>query len=248
MPGSVRQTWGFRLQPRELLRLAPLIREDPRDVALGARVFFAVGGHDEGPTYRRFLRTPTGAQLLRSASDYPPLFRDYERLRELPAGTLGREYVRQLDERGIHPVELARLTQAAYEGRSFSSEHAYVRDRVRDAHDLFHTLTGYGVDIFGEAGALAFTFGQTGNKGWAMLVLLNGLTALTKGRLDGWLVAWRGYRRGRRARYLPAVKDWERLLRLPIERVRAELGISPPHRYRPLELDEVFGRVAEETG
>jgi len=77
-----------------------------------------------------------------------------------------------------------------------------------------------------------------------MLVLLNGLTALPKGRFDGWRIAWRGYRCGRRARYLPAVEDWDRLLRLPLGRARTELGVTPAESYVPLELEEVFVRFA----
>ncbi len=234
------QTWGFRLEPREWRRLAGLVRANPGDVTLGARVFFAIGGHDEEPAYRRFLETPTGRHLVENAIGYPDLFTDYERLRALPPGSLGREYVRDLDDRGIDPLELDQLTQAAYEGRAFSREHAYVRDRVRHAHDLLHTLTGYGVDVFGEAGVLAFTYAQTGNKGWAGLVLLNGLTAVAGWRLDGWRVAWKGYRRGRQARYLPAVDDWERLLQLPIEEARAELKIPPLEPYAPMALGDVF--------
>lgn len=232
------------MQPRQWLRLARQVREDPGDVVLGARVFFAVGGHDEGPTHRRFLRTPEGARLVRDAVDYPALFTDYPALRALPPGTLGREYVRELDERGIHPVELAHLTHAAYEGREFSPEHAYVRDRVRNAHDLFHTLTGYEIDVAGEGAVLAFTFGQTGNKGWAMLVFLNALTVVSRSRFDSWVTSWKGYRRGRRARYLPAVEDWDRLLRLPLEEARAELGIPPLEAYRPVQLDDVFSNAA----
>lgn len=245
MPRKPEQTWGFRLQPREWLRLARLVRENPGDVTLGARVFFAIGGHDEQPTYRRLIATPEGRRLVEHAVGYPELFTDYARLRALPPGTLGREYVRELDERGIDPLELDRLTRDAYQGMAFSSEHAYVRDRVRHAHDLWHTLTGYGVDVFGEAGVLAFTYAQTGNKGWAGLVFLNALTALAAARLDGWVVAWKGYRRGRRARHLPGVEDWERLLQLPIEEARAELGIPPLEPYAPLELREVFRFASE---
>ena len=58
---------------------------------------------------------------------------------------------------------------------------------------------GYGIDVLGEAGVLAFTFGQTGNKGWAMLVFLNWLTEIAAARINGVKVAWEGYRRGRRA-------------------------------------------------
>ena len=181
MPIEASPTWGFRLHPTEWLPLARLIRDNPGDLTLGARVFFSIGGHDEEPTYRRFLRTATGAELVENATGFSPLFTDYERLRGLPTGTLGREYVRQLDERDIHPVELAKLTHSAYEGREFSSAHAYVRDRVRDSHDLFHTLTGYDVDLIGEVAVLSFTFGQTGNKGWVLLALLSNLPAMMAG-------------------------------------------------------------------
>jgi ubiquinone biosynthesis protein COQ4 len=243
-----RPTWGFRLQPRAWLPLVRRVREDPGDVAVGARVFFSIGGHDEEPSWRRLVASATGSRLARERRPYPALFTDYERLRALPAGTLGREYVRELDARAICPVELARETEAAYVGRAFTPEHAYVRDRVRDAHDLFHTLTGYGIDVVGEAGVLSFTFGQTGNKGWAMLVLLNLLTSLLAGRIDTGRVAWAGYRCGRRARYLPAVADWERLLQTPLAEVRRELGIAPMRPYRPLDIDDAFARFARSAG
>lgn len=248
MARATRPTWGFRIRPLEWLRLAPRVRESPGDVVLGAQVFFSIGGHDEEPTWRRFRRTPEGRRLLADATPYPPLFDDLDALRDLPTGTLGREYVRELDARGIDPAELAARTEEAYGERPFTPEHAYVRDRVRRAHDLFHTLTGHGIDVIGEAGVLAFTFGQTGNKGWAMLVLLNQLTCLVRGRLDCAVVAWKGFRRGRRARFLPAVDDWDRLLRLPLDEARAELGIAPPEPYRPLALEEVFAPAARETG
>jgi len=247
MPRSQAATWGFRIQPLEWLRLAPRVREQPGDVVLGARVFFSLGGHDEEPTWQRFRRTARGRRLLEHATPYPPLFDDLEALRALPAGTLGREYVRDLDARGIDPAELAARTEEAYGERRFTAEHAYVRDRVRRAHDLFHTLTGHGIDVIGEAGVLAFTFGQTGNKGWAMLVLLNLLTCLARGRPGCAVVAWKGFRCGRRARFLPAVDDWDRLLRLPLAEARAELGVPAAEPYRPLTLDEVFAQPARQA-
>jgi len=241
-------TWGFRLAPRTWPKLFAEVRENPGDVGLGARVFFSIGGHDEEPTYRRMCESPTGRDLVAKRADYPGLFYDYDALRALPAGTLGREYVRDLDERGIHPSEIDRETETAYVGVDFTPEHAYVRDRIRRAHDLYHTLTGYGIDIIGESGVLTFTFAQTGNKGWMVLVMLNWLTGLAAGRLDGIAVSWRAYLRGRRARYLAAVADWERLLALSLEEVRAELGITPMRPYRPLQLEEAFGAAANRAG
>jgi ubiquinone biosynthesis protein COQ4 len=245
MATAAKATWGFRIRPLEFFRVARLIRRDAGNVALGARLFFSLGGHDEGPTYQRFLRSASGRRLVDDATPLPALLTDFERMRALPSGTLGREYVRELDDRHIDPLDLAAQTEPAYEGCAFTPEHAYVRDRVRNSHDLYHTLTGYGIDVIGEAGVLAFTFGQTGNKGWFMLVLLNGLTALMAARFNGWRVSWRGYLRGRRSTYLPAVEDWERLLALPLDQARAELSIPPLQPYKPLDLDAVFGRFAE---
>jgi len=244
---QTKDTWGFRLAPRRWPSLFRAVRDSPDDVILGAKVFFSIGGHDEKPTYRRFMRTDDGAEMVRNRTEYPALFTDYGALRALPDGTLGREYVRQLDECGIHPRELSRLTDIAYEDYEFSPVHAYVRDRVREAHDLYHTLTGYGVDVAGEAGVLAFTLAQTGNKGWALLVLLNTLSGLATGRLDGLVVAIKGYRRGRRTRFLAAVQDWDRLLRTPLEDARAELGITPMDPYRPIELGELFRNASKEA-
>ena len=39
--------------------------------------------------------------------------------------------------------------------------------RLRDMHDLWHVLTGYGRDLAGEATLLAFTHAQTRNRGIA---------------------------------------------------------------------------------
>ncbi|NNE17404.1 MAG: hypothetical protein HKN10_02895 [Myxococcales bacterium] len=242
-----KDTWGFRLAPRRWPSLFRAVRESPDDVVLGAKVFFSLGGHDEKPTYRRFMRTDCGSEMVGNRTAYPVLFTDYDALRALPDGTLGREYVRQLDERGIHPNELSRLTDIAYEDYEFSPDHAYVRDRVREAHDLYHTLTGYGVDLVGEAGVMGFTLAQTGNKGWAMLALLNTSSRLVSGRFDGLVVAIKGYRRGRRARFLAAVQDWDRLLRTSIEDVREELGITPMDPYRPIELGELFRNASKEA-
>ena len=236
----MKQTWGFRLAPRQWPTLFRKVKEHPEDVALGARVFFSVGGHDEGGAYKRFMRTAAGRRLVEERVDYPELFMDTARLRELPRGTLGRTYVEQLDARGIDPKALAALTEPCYEGIDFSPDHAYVRDRVRHAHDMIHTLTDAGVELNGEVGVAAFTFGQTGNKGWWMLVVLNILTALSAFRFNGISMAVNGFLRGRRARFIPAVDDWERLLRLPLAEARAELGVVPFEQYRPLHLEELF--------
>ena len=103
---------------------------------------------------------------------------------------------------------------------------------MRDQHDLWHVVTGYGRDLVGEAAVLAFTYAQTRNRGIGLIVAM----AYWKG---GKSVSWfrpflrEAYRRGRRAAWLPAT-DWEALLARPLHEVRAELGVGEPRGYEAL--------------
>jgi ubiquinone biosynthesis protein COQ4 len=98
---------------------------------------------------------------------------------------------------------------------------------MRDTHDLFHTVTGYKGDLLGEAGVLAFTFAQTGHPGIGFLAGI-GLVVSPEPRVRRMILG--GFRRGRRARWLPAT-DWAALLPRPLDEVRRELGVVPVDDY-----------------
>jgi ubiquinone biosynthesis protein COQ4 len=106
-------------------------------------------------------------------------------------------------------------------------------ERLRDMHDLWHVVTGYGRDLLGEASLLAFSYAQTRNRGVGLIVAV-GLYKLWRGgaREAAELVRG-GYRRGRRAALLPAA-DWEALLARPLDEVRRELRVGPVPTYTPL--------------
>ena len=99
-------------------------------------------------------------------------------------------------------------------------------------HDLWHVLTGYGMDEAGEAALLAFNLGQVPNFGMLLIVL----AAAAIGPKDMWL-SWPRYlfqawRRGRRAALL-AVAPYEHLLARPLDEVRARLRIEPGNAAHP---------------
>src|SRR6185369_15896231 len=102
--------------------------------------------------------------------------------------------------------------------------------RMRDTHDLWHTVTGYQGDLIGEASLLGFSLAQTGNPGIAMIVL-TGMLRIRQ--LDAIGMIAGGIRRGAKARWLPTL-DWESLLPLPLETVRNLLGIEHAPKYEPL--------------
>ena len=110
-----------------------------------------------------------------------------------------------------------------------SPERALFAARLRDGHDLWHVVTGYGRDLLGEAALLAFTYRQTGNPGIGLIVL----TAWWKAGRDlpgSRALILDGYRRAGTAAWLPAV-DWESLLEWPLEEVRRTLRITPVEAY-----------------
>ena len=109
----------------------------------------------------------------------------------------------------------------------------YLGDRLRDAHDLWHVVTGYGPDLVGEGALLAFTFAQTKNPGILAVVLLGLAKFDSAGRAD--ILA--GYRAGQRADWLPAV-EWEAWLARPLSEVRNELKVTQAH-YQPVTSAEL---------
>ena len=114
-----------------------------------------------------------------------------------------------------------------------SPEIAYLHDRYRDLHDLWHVVTGYGTDMAGELAIVNFQAVQVGYRAMTISSWVQMLSiALRTGRFDVLVTGFRGRRRGRQSKYLLAA-DWDRLLMLPLDEVRRELGIPPLEPYRP---------------
>jgi len=89
----------------------------------------------------------------------------------------------------------------------------------------------------GEWGIIAFQCKQVGYRSMALMAFRNVLWNAFPTRPDLLVVWFRGRRRGARARYLLSA-DWERLLPMPLEEVRRELGIEPLRAYRPWNYSE----------
>ena len=80
---------------------------------------------------------------------------------------------------------------------------------------------------------LAFTYAQTRNRGIGAIVLAAAVAKGPKGLDLSWpRYLWRAWRRGRRARLLPAA-HWEALLPLPLDEVRRRLRVSPARSGAP---------------
>ena len=72
-------------------------------------------------------------------------------------------------------------------------------ERMRDSHDLWHVVTGYGRDTFGEACLLAFTYAQTQNRGLGIITLVGMIKIARQLGPEVKKAVWQAYRAGKLA-------------------------------------------------
>ena len=159
-----------------------------------------------------------GARLLRERPSIDSRSVDFDKLRALPASTLGGAYVRFLDRHGLDPD----LFQSP---PGLPEVPAYVSKRMRQVHDLWHVLAGYEPDVAGEIAVQAFSFGQTKMVPPAVIALVAAAKFAPKEPRIFKMVL-DAYRMGSNAKFLPSVWLEEHFER-PLEEVRRDLGIVP---------------------
>lgn len=218
-------------QPLVALDATRAALADPDDTRQAFRIADALSFRTPQRMRRRFRKHATGGRLLARRDDLLSVLIDRPRLEAMPANSLGRAYLRFLDSEGITAAGLVEASKAgSREHTEDDAETRFVRDRMRDSHDLWHTVTGYRGDLLGEAALLAFTFAQTRHPGIGFLAGVGAVMAAIPGTRR-FIV--KGFRRGLRATWLPAV-DWVALLPRPLDEVRRELGIDEVPVYEPI--------------
>lgn len=147
---------------------------------------------------------------------------DIAALRELPRGTLGREYVEFMGARGLHPFVVDPALERDVLERNIGIA------RYASMHDVFHVLTGFDTHWAGELGVWAFVAAQRYEPmhrfALAMGCVLYPIIApLQIPRL--WKNLRRGLAMGRRAErllLLPLEQWWDR----PVAQLREQLHID----------------------
>src|SRR5690606_37799839 len=98
----------------------------------------------------------------------------------------------------------------------------YVAQRVRQTHDVWHVLTGYGPDVEDELALQGFTFAQMGMPSSFLIATLGTLARAPRSIAR----VLEGYRRGKASAFLPTVR-FEAMWQRPLLDVRRELRIPP---------------------
>jgi len=238
-----------RIRPLEAWRAMRALLADPDDTARVFDIIDALSGRTRDRAFRRFLRTPGAERLLAERPRLLDHLADREALLAMPEGSLGRAYAGFM---GREQISADGLVAASAEGGrgpdpDASPEQRWFGERLRDQHDLWHVVTGYGRDLLGEGALLAFTYAQTRNPGIGFIVAVAWWRAGEAPEIRR--LFREAHRRGRRAAWLPA-QAWEELLPRPLEEVRRELGVGAPVRYAPLRSSgaPAVGSEAELAG
>ena len=197
----------------------------------------------QGPTLHRLRnrlrRSEQGRRLLAERPNLVPLLKDREALRALPEDSLGKAYLAFVESEGISADGLVDASNEVARADE-TVELVWLRNWLRDTHDLWHAVLGYQGDLVGEAALLAFTHRHTGNIGIAMIagIAWYKLGRETDPELNARSVVRDGRRRAGQTAWFVAV-PWHQWLTRPLEDVRRELGVARPAEYQPVRSHEV---------
>jgi ubiquinone biosynthesis protein COQ4 len=207
------------------------LMNDPDDTGQAFQVIAALTGDSGGRIYRRFRRSAKGARLLRERPQLFEALDDTHRLLAMPEGSLGRAIGEFFDTEELSAQGLAAASESTFSGAEpaeVPEGQAFLMTRLRDQHDIFHVLTGYGRDLRGELAVLAFTAMQTRNPGVAFIPIY--LLFRAGFRSDMGRLVRQGFRRGWRADWI-VDEEWECLLEQPLDQLRERFKIGPPPAY-----------------
>jgi ubiquinone biosynthesis protein COQ4 len=167
--------------------------------------------------YARLIQDPVGRELVRTQAAIDSKHVDFAQLRALPASTLGGAYARALEANGLDPDIFQRPP-------GLPDDFAYVAQRARQSHDLWHVLSGFGTDVPGEIALQAFAHAQLGQN-FSKLIVRFGLLVFGARYPRVWRMVKRAGAAGHDAKFLLAVR-WEDWWADSLEDVRARVGID----------------------
>ncbi len=222
--GAPRKDWLHAV--RSLRRLLAN-KEDTRQVF---EIMRTLNGKATARNYVRLLDTAEGGRMAFDRLELSQRLMDDAWLDTMPAGSVGAAYRDFTRSQNLSAHGLVEISREGVNTIDDPHPYAWFGRRVRDVHDIWHVLTGYGRDSLGEGSLVWFSYAQTRGKGWA-LIGMGAIWRATQHKGHPYVRALlEGYRRGKRAAWLLG-EDYERLLREPLESARRRLNIGPASLY-----------------
>jgi ubiquinone biosynthesis protein COQ4 len=225
-----RRQWGVAL--KALRRLLA----DKDDTGQVFEIMAALNGGASAKAYQRLLSTPKGGRLAYERVELASRLMDDAWLDSFADGTVGAAYRTFVRSENLSAEGLAEISREKHGRDEIAHPHAWFGRRTRDAHDLWHILSGYHRDGLGEACLVAFSYAQTGSLGWALIAVGAAMSRREGPKYPYRAAIWQGYKRGNAAKWL-AGEDYEALMAEPLEAARKRLNITPATIYDAIPQD-----------
>ncbi|TRO86923.1 ubiquinone biosynthesis protein [Glycocaulis profundi] len=221
-----------RVQPVRAMRALRRLIADQDDTVQVFEIMNALAGRSINRGYDRLLDTPEGGRQAFLQVELSQRLSDRVWLEPMPAGSVGAAYLDFMGERGFTADGLVgESTKIADTEIDAAHPRAWYARRLRDVHDVWHVLTGYGTDALGEACVVAFSLPQTRSAGFGLIAAGAGVQfARARTGHPCARAILRAWRDGRRAAWLPG-QDYEAMMAEPLDAVRARLRIPRPALY-----------------
>lgn len=227
-----RKVSGFR--PFKVLHHFGKLVEDKEDTAQVFHIIEASKGKRSHNQAWNFIRSPEGQHLLGEATDIPAMLDDHARWADCGANTVAAHYLAFMKREGLSAAGLVAESHRwlPAEARPADQTEWYF-ERLRDSHDLFHVLTGYGRDALGEASLLGFSYEQNFNKGILFIAYAGArqIKKMTGTKAPLYAAIKEGRRLGKAAAKI-AHQDIAALMAEDIGAARARMNIGTPSVYR----------------
>ncbi|MBD2083928.1 Coq4 family protein [Coleofasciculus sp. FACHB-542] len=179
----------------------------------------ALANHEVSAAAITYLKSyPEIAQLFEEQYIAPTP--NLEALLKLPEDSLGFAYASHM--------RAANLDPEFYRQVELQDDTSYLALRMRQTHDIWHTVTGFGTDPVGEIGLQAFTLAQNRSPLAVMLIAAITLNTIKMNSDLNPLVSLiqQSYDLGDRAKPFLGQK-WEEAWEKPLADWRAELNVTP---------------------
>jgi len=220
-----------KLRPLTALRAFQRLIRDKEDTAQVFEIMRALSGRSIARGYDRMLTTVEGGRQAFLGYELAQKLDDPAWLDQFQPGTVGAVYRQFREARGFTADGLAEAEREVIPFVDAPHPVVWYSRRLRDVHDIWHVLTGYGTDALGEACVVSFSYGQTRNLGFAFIGWGASREIQREARsIPARKAAFQAWRNGRAARWLPGL-DYEALFAEPLADARARLGIRPATVY-----------------
>jgi len=180
-----------------------------------------------------FVNSPEGKKRFATRRYLPPILDDHSWIEALPENSLGKAYMRFMKQEQLSAQGLVQESDKFRENaNAYEDDFDWYTKRLRDTHDLFHILTGYGRDPLGEACLLGFTYPQHKARGFLIVGAMATLEVRQRGckEINIWACFKEGRLHGKLAKVI-AEHDLISLMHEPLETARERLGIRPAKLY-----------------